>query len=46
MPFAATWMERRDYHTNEVRQRKTNIILDHYYVESNRSGGTDFTKEK
>ena len=34
MPFAAIWMDQEIIILNEVRQRKTNIIWHHLYVES------------
>ena len=35
MPFAATWMDLEIIILSEVRERKTNIIRYHSYVESN-----------
>lgn len=35
MPFAATWMQLEILILSELRQRKTNILWDHLYVESN-----------
>ena len=32
MPFSATWMDLRDYHTKSERERQ--IIIYHSYVES------------
>ena len=32
MPFSATWMDLRDYHTKSERERQ--IIIYHAYVES------------
>ena len=34
MPFAATWMDLEIIVLSEVRQRKTNVIWYHLYVES------------
>ena len=34
MPFATTWMDLETVILSEVRQRKTNIIGYHLYVES------------
>ena len=34
MPFAATWMDLEIITLSEVRQRKTNTIWYHLYVES------------
>ena len=36
MPFAATWMDPEIIILSEVSQRKTNILWDHEYVESNK----------
>lgn len=35
MPFAATWMQLEILILSELGQRKTNILWDHLYVESN-----------
>lgn len=35
MPFAATWMQLEILILSELKQRKTNILWDHLYVESN-----------
>ena len=37
MSFAATWMDLEIIRQSEVRQRKTNIICYHLYVESNKN---------
>ena len=34
LPFAATWMDLENIMLSEIRQRKTNIIQCHLYVES------------
>ena len=36
MPFAATWMDLEIITVSEVSQTKTNIIVCHLYVESNK----------
>ena len=36
IPFATTWMDLEIIILSEVRQRKTNTILYHLYVESNK----------
>ena len=36
MPLAATWMDLEIIILSEVRQRKTNIICYHLYVQSNK----------
>ena len=40
MPFAATWMNTRDYHT-KWSQTKTNIIWYHLHVESKKKNDTN-----
>ena len=45
--FAATWMQLEMIILSEVRQRKTNIIWYHLYVESKKMIQTNlFTKQK
>ena len=39
MPFAATWMDLEIIILSEVRQRKTNIIWYHLYVDSKKKIG-------
>ena len=34
MPFAATWLDLEIIIPSEISQRNTNIIKDHFYVES------------
>ena len=47
MPFAATWMDLEIIILSEVRQRKTNIIWYHLYVESKKMIQMNlFTKQK
>ena len=41
MPFAATWMDLEIIILSEVRQRKTNIIWYHLYVESKKKNDAD-----
>ena len=38
MAFAATWMDLEIFILSEIRQRKTNIIRHHLYVESKKKG--------
>ena len=38
MPLVATWMDLDIILLTEVRQRKTNIIWYHFYVESKKNG--------
>ena len=47
IPFAATWMDLEIIILNKVRQRKTNIIWYHLYVESKKMIQMSlFTKQK
>ena len=40
LPYATTWMDLEDIMLSEIRQRKTNIIQSHLYVESGRKNKT------
>ena len=47
MPFAATWMGLESVIISEVRQKKTNIVLYHLYVQSKKMIQMNlFTKQK
>lgn len=41
MPFAARWMDLKIIIPSEVRQRKTNTLRDHQYVESNKNNSKE-----
>ena len=46
MPFIATWMDLELILLSVVRQRKTNIRWDYYYVVFNKNDTKEFTKQK
>ena len=47
-PYATTWVDLKTIILSEDRQRKTNVICDHEYVDSHLKNDTknEFTKQK